>query len=57
MEPKLNKTELNAELLRLNAREKFLRAAYYGTALPKQVSDEIRSILSSKEFVLRELKN
>jgi hypothetical protein len=56
MESKLNKSELNAELHRLKSREKFLRAAHLGVALPKEVSAELLSLKSSTEFVLRELK-
>jgi hypothetical protein len=56
MESKLNKTELNAELHRLKSRGKFLRAAYYGAALPKDVLTELLALEKSIEFVLRELK-
>jgi hypothetical protein len=56
MEPKLNKTELHGTLIRLNSRMKFLRAAYYGSALPKDVSSELNRIKRDMEFVLAELK-
>lgn len=56
MNSELNKTELNGELARINVRMKFLRAAHYGRFLPKQVSDELRNLEASKQFVLSQLK-
>jgi hypothetical protein len=56
MESKLNKTELHAELLRIDSRVKFIRAAFYGTAIEKPYLIELAGLEKSREFVLSELK-
>lgn len=56
METKLIKTELHAELLRINSRVKFLRAANYGTALSRTTIEELNSLQKARDFVLSELK-
>lgn len=51
-----SKIELNAELRRVNDRIKFLRAAHYGSALPKEVAIEINTLNTIKKYLLSQLK-
>jgi hypothetical protein len=56
MDLKLNKTELHAELIRINSRVNFLRAASLGAAIDKQYLAELLVLEKSREFVMSELK-
>jgi len=56
MEPKLNKTELNADLARINSRIRFLNAAFYGIAKDRDTLAELAKLHELREFTLAELK-
>lgn len=57
MSNETSKTELHAELLRADARIKFLQSANCGTALPADVIAELQALIKKREFILSELKN
>lgn len=52
----ISKYELNGELQRIKKRISFLRSAHHGTALPKDVSDELRRLEDAMKSVLGMLK-
>ena len=52
----ISKYELNGELKRVNDRIKFLRAAHHGTALPKDVSAELKKLEDKRDSILAMLK-
>ena len=52
----LSKYELNGELNRVNGRIKFLQSSYHGSALPKDVSSELKKLEDLRDSILAMLK-
>lgn len=52
----ISKYELNGELKRVDARIKFLRSAHHGSALPKEVSVELKRLEDKRDSILAMLK-
>jgi hypothetical protein len=52
----VSKYELNIQLNRVNGRIKFLRAAHYGSALPKDVSTELKKLQDLRDSIISMLK-
>lgn len=50
------KRELNAELVRVNSRISFIRAAFYGSVIDSLHLQELQSLDKLKAQVLRDLK-
>jgi hypothetical protein len=52
----ISKYELNSQLKDISSRIKFLRSAYYGSALPKDVAIELKKLQDLRDSVISMLK-